>query len=92
MKVLRLLSTHALKLPRVTRLAHHDMTFTPGDAAACSRMPTDISLTYSDLTHAVLLTLGCSLTQGGSHTRAASGAHVVPFTPLCYAFPRIETL
>ena len=48
------------------------MTFTPGDAAACSRMPTVISLTYSDLTHAVFLTLGRSLTRAVSLTHAAS--------------------
>ena len=104
----------ALKLPRVTRLKLHTTAFTliltPGDTAACSSMATDISRVYSDLTHAVTLTHGRSLThrashilttpltpvgaltrgvsstQGGSHTRAASRAHVVsspcgaPFT------------
>jgi len=65
-------STHALL--RVTTLTHLIMTFTPGHAVACSRMPTVISLTYSDLTHAVPLTHGRSL------TRTLSLAHVVPLT------------
>ena len=74
----RLHSTHAHL--RVTTIRHHSITFTPGDAAACSRMPTVISLTHSDLTHAVPLTLGRSLTHGCSHTRAVSGAYVTPPT------------
>ena len=40
--------------PRLHSITH---TLTPGDVAACSRMPTAISLTHSDLTHAVFLTL-----------------------------------
>ena len=59
----RLHSTHALKLPRVTRLTHLTITLTLGHAAACSCMQTVISLTYSDLTHAVPLTHRASLTQ-----------------------------
>ena len=65
-------STHAHL--RVMTLTHLDMTLTPGHAVACSRMPTAISLTYSDLTHAV------SLTHGHSLTHAISLAHVVPLT------------
>ena len=76
----RLHATHALKLPRATRLNLHSITVTPGDAAACSRMPTVISLTHSDLTHTVSLTYRSSLTRAVSLTCAVSHAHVVPLT------------
>ena len=68
----RLHSIHAHL--RVTTLTHHSITLTPGDAAVCARIPTVISLTYSDLTHAVSLTLGRSL------TRAVSITHTIPLT------------
>ena len=58
----RLHSTHAHL--HVTTLTHHDMTFTPGDAAACSLIPTVISPTYSDLTRCL------SHTCHSFHTRA----------------------
>ena len=53
---------------RATRPKLHTIAFTltTGDAAACSRMATDISRVYSDLTHAVTLT-----THGRSLTRAS---------------------
>ena len=64
-------SSLALILPRVARLKLHTIAFTfiPGDAAACSRMATDISRVYSDLTHAVL-THGRSLTHRASYTHS----------------------
>ena len=68
----RLHSIHAHL--RVTTLRLHSITSTPGDGAACSRMPTVISLTHSDLTHAVFLTLGRSI------TRAVSLTHSIPLT------------
>ena len=67
-------------LPRVTRPILHTtklpfiLVLTPGDAAACSRMATDISRVYSDLTHAVFLP-----THGRSLTRA-SYTHTIPLT------------
>uniref|UniRef100_A0A8C4Q5N8 Uncharacterized protein n=1 Tax=Eptatretus burgeri TaxID=7764 RepID=A0A8C4Q5N8_EPTBU len=67
--------THAL--PCATRLTHHSITFTLGDATACSRMPTVISLTHSDLAHAVSLTLGRSLTHRALLTRGVSLTHGV---------------
>ena len=84
----RHLSRHSRSLCRYSRHAHlrvttprlHSTKFTftptPGDAAACSRMATDISRVYSDLTHAVFLP-----THGRSLTRGASFTHTTPLTP-----------
>ena len=52
---------------------HTTFNLTTGDAAACSCMATDISRVYSDLTHAVFLTHGRSLTRA-SYTHTPSGA------------------
>ena len=78
----RLHSTHALKLPRVTRLAHLAMTFTLGDAAACSRMPTVISLTSH--THAVFLVLGRSRTRAVSLTHTPYHSHTRGHSPAVF--------
>ena len=56
---------------------HHIHT---GRRGTCSRMPTVISLTHSDLTHAVSLTLGRSLTRAVSLAHAASSTRGAPFT------------
>ena len=69
----RLLSPHTHLRVTMPRLL--SIKFTPGDAAACSCMPTDISLTHSDLTHAVFLTHSRSLTHRASLT------HTTPLTP-----------
>ena len=74
----RLHSTHAHL--RVTTLTHHARTFTPGHAVPCSRMPTVISLSYSDLTHAVPLTHRASLTRTFSFTHTILLTHAGTLT------------
>ena len=54
-------------------------------------MLTVISLTYSDLTHAVFLTFGRSLTHGCSHTRAVSFTRTIPLTHAGGTHPRCFT-
>ena len=69
-------SRHTLLRVTTPRLHSTTFTLTPGDAAACSRMATDISRVYSDLTHAVTLP-----THGRSLTHRASLTHTIPLTP-----------
>ena len=72
--------TLALKLPRAMTFTYlTNITLTPGDAAACSRMPTDISLAHSDLTHAVFLTHGRSLTRAVSRDWWSCDVHLISY-------------
>ena len=68
-------STHALLC--ATTLTHPTMTLSLGHAVACSRIPTAISLSYRDLTHAVSLTHGVSHTHTPFHSRSVFLSHTL---------------
>jgi len=71
----RPLSLICRSLRRTLALKLLFITLSLGDAAACSRMPTVISLTYSNLTHTILLTHAVTLTRGVSLTHGVSVTH-----------------
>ena len=61
----------------------YSIPFTPGDTAACSHMPTVISLTYSDLTHAVPLTHSCRFSHTHHTTHPLCLIHTGGFAHAC---------